>query len=668
MSVTDEVKQRIDIVEFIGRYTPLKRSGATYKGLCPFHGERTPSFIVFPHSATWRCFGACGIGGDVFTFLMQKENVDFREALQMLAREVGVDLDAAEGREGAGQRTTLYTINDVAAVYFQEILRHHPAAAAARAYLAARGLDEETLERFRLGFALESWNSLRDYLTERGYSLAQQLDAGLVKQNEERERTYDAFRNRVMIPICDRQGRIIGFGGRVLDKSEPKYLNTAETPLFHKSRVIYGLDLAGPAIRSANQVVIVEGYMDVIAAHQHGFPNVVACMGTSLTTEQLQQLQRYTSNFVLALDADAAGQQATIRGLNQARQALGRVQKPTVTASGIRMEDRLNAHLAICAMPEGQDPDDVIRRQPEQWRELVAAAQPLVDFYFASVGQQVDLTTVQGKGQAVAELAPLIAELHDEIEQKHYVDQLSRWVRIDEQTIWERVRAAARTGQLAHDRPVRRRLTAPLGEGRRPPLAAVVDAPAGPLPGEQSTHDIGQPGRLFGREEYLLACLLLQPGLLVSLSWATGEREIAPLGVSDLQHVENQELFRALKQYMGGDEPWDVEAFQEMLTPHLHGRLADLMAYGARLPQRSDGALAEDLVQTLIRIRIERIRTESQNIKFLEDEATHQGDLAGSKAWSDVKNRHLRELSHLQQEAVRILPRGLPMGPETRTR
>lgn len=663
MSVTDEVKQRIDIVEFIGRYTPLKRSGATYKGLCPFHGERTPSFIVFPHTGTWRCFGACGIGGDVFTFLMQKENVDFREALQMLAREVGVDLEAAEGREAAGQRATLYTVNDVAATYFQEVLRHHPAAAAARAYLAGRGLDEETCERFRLGFALESWSSLRDHLSERGYSLAQQLDAGLVKQNETRDRTYDAFRNRVMIPIADRQGRIIGFGGRVMDKSEPKYLNTAETSLFHKSRVIYGLDLAGPAIRSANQVVIVEGYMDVIAAHQHGFANVVACMGTSLTAEQLQQLQRYTNHFVLALDADAAGQQATIRGLNQARQALGRVQKPTVTASGIRMEARLSAQLSICAMPDGQDPDDVIRRQPEQWRQLVAAAQPLVDFYFDSIARQYDLATVQGKGQAVAELAPLIAELHDEIEQQHYVDQLSRWVRIDEQTIWERVRAAARTGQLGLDRSAHRRLPPSVGEGRRGPPPSISQAP-----GQGATFEPRPSAHLFGREEYLLACLLLQPNLLVSLSWATGEREIAPLGVADLLHIENQELFRALKQYMGGEEPWDVEAFQEMLTPHLHGRLAELMAYGARLPQRNDEQLAEDLVQTLIRIRIERIRVESQNIKFLEDEAIHQGDMAGSKAWSDIKNRHLRELSHLQQEAVRILPRGQASGRGVRAR
>jgi DNA primase len=646
MSVTDEVKERIDIVELISRYTPLKRSGSTYKGLCPFHSERTPSFIVFPQSGTWRCFGACGVGGDAFSFVMRKENVDFRDALQLLAREVGIDLEAAEGNSSSNQRTHLYEINEAATLYFQETLRHHPAAQPARDYLARRGIDQATVDHFRLGFALDAWSGLRDYLSEKGFSIDQQLAAGLLKYNEERQSTYDAFRNRVMIPIRDRQGRGIGFGGRVLDKSEPKYLNTADTALFHKSKVIYGLDLAHQAIRNADQVVIVEGYMDVIAAHQHGFPNVVACMGTSLTTDQLQQLQRYTGNFVLALDADAAGQQATIRGLNQARQALGRVQKPTVTATGIQMESRLGANLFICAMPEGQDPDDVIRRQPEMWRQLVAQAQPLVDFYFEVVGRQYDLASVQGKGRAVAELAPLIAELQDEIEQKHYVDQLSRWVRLDEQTIWERVRAAARTGQLAADRPARKRPAIQFGGGRHrsppQPEAEPVEAAApAPVP--------AGPTRRYGSEEYLLASLLHNPDLLIWLVGATATLEIEPLHSSDFHHVEHQEIFRALKQFISSDEAWELELFQETLASALHGRLAELMVYAAQLPPRNERELREDLVQTLIRLRIERLSAESKNIKFLEDDAIRQGDLPGSKQWSDIKNRHLRELFHLQQ-------------------
>jgi DNA primase len=658
MSVTDEVKGRIDIVDLISRYTPLKRSGNSYKGLCPFHNERTPSFIVFPHSGTWRCFGACGVGGDVFSFVMRKENLDFREALQLLAREAGIDLDAVEGNASSQQRTSLYEINEVAASYFEEILRHHPAAQPARAYLQQRGIDEATSQRFRLGFALESWTSLRDFLSEKGFGLEQQLLGGLVKRNEERDSTYDAFRNRVMIPIRDRQGRIIGFGGRVLDKSEPKYLNTSETPLFHKSRIIYGLDGAHQAIRTADRVVIVEGYMDVIAAHQHGFANVVACMGTSLTADQLQQLQRFTTNFVLALDADAAGQQATLRGLNQARQALGRVHKPTVTASGIQMEARLGANLFICAMPPGQDPDDVIRHDPDGWQRLVDEARPLVDFYFDIVGRQYDLASVQGKGQAVADLAPLIAELQDEIEQQHYVDQLSRWVRIEEQTIWDRIRAVARTGSLAAGRSERKRPPIQLGAGRhrQPPSGvepAVEERAAPPQPVIVTGGNIRH-----GREEYLLACLLHEPDLLIWLAGASSTLEIDPPRSDDFLNVELQEIFRALKQFMTSDEQWEIDLFQEALTPHLHGRLAELMVYGAQLPPRTELEQREDLVRTLIRLRIERLSIESKNIKFLEDEAISQGDLEGSKQWSAIKNRHVRELYHLQQsrfDAGRLL-------------
>lgn len=655
MSVTDDVKGRVDIVELISRYTPLKRSGSTYKGLCPFHSERTPSFIVFPNTGTWRCFGACGIGGDVFSFVMRKENVDFRDALQMLAREVGIDLEAAEGNTPATQRTQLYEINEAATTYFQAVLRHHGAAEPARAYLQRRGMDEPTVDRFRIGFALETWSSLRDYLLEKGFALEQQLLAGLVKRNEERNSTYDAFRNRLMIPIRDRQGRVIGFGGRVLDKSEPKYLNTADTPIFHKSKVIYGLDLAHQAIRAAHKVVIVEGYMDVIAAHQHGFANVVACMGTSLTGDQLQQLQRYTNNFVLALDADAAGQQATLRGLNQARQALGRVSKPTMTATGIQMEERLGANLFICAMPEGQDPDDVVRRDPQGWQRLVEQAQPLVDFYFALAARQYDLTTVQGKGAAVTELAPLIGELKDEIEQKHYVDQLSRWVRIDEQTIWDRVRAGLRTQPAPPDRP-RKRPVVQFGAGqhRQPVLDEPRDEAGVEAQPVVPTETTGQ----FSQEDYLLASLLRQPDLLVWLASAATMLEIEPLRVQDLQGVENQEIFRTLKQFITSDEQWDLELFQEMLTPHLHGRLAQLMVYGAQLPPHGDSDLREDVVRTLIRMRIQRLSLENRNIKFLEDDALSQGDLEGSKQWSEIKNRYVRELFHLQlsnRQAGRLL-------------
>ncbi len=657
MNVTDEIKARIDIVDFISRYVPLQRSGSTFKACCPFHQEKTPSFVVFPHTGTWHCFGACGTGGDVFTFLMKKENLDFSEALKVLAKEAGVELAPPEADPGASQRELLYQINSQAAAYFRNLLHRHSAAAPAREYLQRRGIHKDVAELFQLGFALNSWDNLRNHLLEQGFSDEQLQKAGLLKYNEQRNRYYDAFRNRLIIPIRDRQGRVIGFGGRVLDDSLPKYLNTGETPLFHKSRVVFGLDLAHRAIREADEVIIVEGYMDVIAAHQHGYTNVVACMGTAITQEQLQQLQRFTTNFVLALDADAAGQQATIRGLNQARQALRQLRKPVFSPGGrMRLEERLAANLRIVALPQGMDPDDLIRSQPGQWEELIRTAQPLVDYFFDLVQAQYDLATAQGKAQAVAQIAPLIAELGDEIERQHYIQRLSRLVQIDEQTIQHRVEAAART--LA--RPAKR-------SSRRPPLPG---ASSPELPPEDAL-EVGSVAMAQGAtpassglastassrlamEKFLLANLLPDPRLLIWLVGAADRLEIQPLVGEDLDQPEYREIFRALKRYISRDEPWDLEAFQSTLAPELHGWLAQLVSYAATLPQREPDELREALLKVMIRLRLERLKTQLTSMHFLLRDAQQAKEREAILRYSTAINRNRRERHHLQQLLVQL--------------
>lgn len=641
-SITDEIKQRIDIVEVVSRYTPLKRAGSIYKGLCPFHSERTPSFVVFPHTGTWHCFGACGTGGDVITFVMRKENLEFREAVETLARQASIEWTERDEERGGRQRAQIHDVNDAAAGYFEQVLRHHPAAEPARRYLWRRGLDEATIARFRLGFALESWSGLRDFLLEKGFAADLLLKAGLIKRNEERGSTYDAFRNRVIYPIRDRQGRVIGFGGRVLDDSVPKYLNTSETPVFHKSHVIYGLDLAHRAVRERNQVIIVEGYMDVIAAHQFGFANVAACMGTALTPEQLRQLQHYTDNFVLALDADAAGQQATIRGLNQARQSLTRVRKPVVTPGGIRLEERLGANLYIMKMPAGKDPDDVIRHDPAGWETAVAEAKPLVDFYFDVVAAESDLTTARGKGLAVAELTPLIAELGDEIERQHYIQRLSRLVQVDEMTIAGRVQAAAKTQQAGVDRQRQARAAQHTGGDSR------TAPPAAPAPAVE-------PGALrFEQEDHLLANLTADDNLLVWLAGVCERLNLAPIQADDWQNVENREIFVTLKRYLSSDEPWDVELFQEALPPQLHGRLAHLLAYSTQAPQTNPLMQREDAAKVLLRMRIERLKQETTNIKYLLDEMQRSGERETARSFYLLNNQHLRELDHLQKVMARL--------------
>jgi DNA primase len=478
------------------------------------------------------------------------------------------------------------------------------------------------------------------------------LEAGVVKRNEERNSTFDMFRNRVIFPIRDRQGRVIGFGGRVLDDSVPKYLNTAETAVFHKSHVIYGLDLAQRAIRERDQVVIVEGYMDVIAAHQFGFRNVIACMGTALTPEQLRQLQRYTDNFVLALDADAAGQQATIRGLNQARQSLVRVRKPVVTPGGVRLEDRLGANLAITTMPEGKDPDDVIRSDPQRWQAAVDAAKPLVDFYFDVVASTEDLSSARGKGLAVAELAPLIAELGDEIERQHYVQRLSRLVQVDEITIAGRVQAATRTQQANAER--QRQEKASTGAGREESASGGQQAAGQQSAKGESAQAARLPLSRFEHEDHLLASLLNDGNLLVWLSGATERLGLAPVMAEDWQNSENREIFQTLKRYLAGDEPWDIELFQDTLAPGLHGRLAHLLAYAALVPQDNPLLQQEDAAKVLVRMRIERLKQETINIKYLLADMQNAGEPEVVRSFFRINNQHLRELSHLQQVMARL--------------
>jgi len=648
-SITDEIKQRVDIVEVVSRYTPLKRAGSIYKGLCPFHGERTPSFVVFPHSGTWHCFGACGTGGDVITFVMRKENLEFREAIELLAKQAGIELTERDEERSGRQRAQVYDVNEAAAAYFEQVLWHHPAAEGARQYLNRRGIDRPTADQFRLGFALEAWSSLRDYLLEKGFPIELLIEAGVTKRNEERNSTYDMFRSRVIFPIRDRQGRLIGFGGRVLDDGVPKYLNTADTPVFHKSHVIYGLDLAHRAIRDRDQVVIVEGYMDVIAAHQFGFANVVACMGTALTPEQLRQLQHYTDNFVLALDADAAGQQATIRGLNQARQSLTRVRKPVVTPGGVRLEDRLGASLYITTMPEGKDPDEVIRRAPEAWQAAVGAAKPLVDFYFDVVVSHEDLSSARGKGLAVGELAPLIAELSDEIERQHYIQRLSRLVQVDESTIAGRVQAAARTQQAGVDRQRQERSRAVGEDG-----AAGTQAAAPAVARDREARGEPIAAARLDSEDHLLANLITDGNLLAWLAGMAERLGLAPVTIDDWQNVENREIFLALKRYLNSDEPWDIELFQETLTQSLHGRLAHLMAYAARVPQDNLVLTHEDAIKVLVRMRIERLKQETINIKYLLAELQQTGEQDAVRSFYRINNQHLRDLDHLQQVMARL--------------
>ena len=401
------IRERVDMLELVGAKVQLKRSGKNWKGLCPFHTEKSPSFYVYPESGNYVCF-SCGEKGDAFTWLQKTEGLDFPDALEQLAARTGVTLQRGTPRDPerdeARERTV--AINEEAALFFASVLLHGAAGEDGRRYVAERGLNRETVERFTLGFAPESWDALLKHLTGRGHSEQSLVEAGLLTERDDGRR-YDRFRNRLIFPIRNRDGQIVGFGGRALGDGKPKYLNTAQTAVFDKSSVLYGIDLAKDAIRRSDTAVIVEGYVDAIMAHQVGHANVVASMGTALTEQQVGLLKRLTARIVLALDADAAGQAAMLRGIDTMRGALDYDEVAVVDPRQlVRFERKLNTEILVLALPEGKDPDEFLRAHPGDWPALVAGAEPLLDFVLRAVVGGIDLADPKAKSAAVAQLAP----------------------------------------------------------------------------------------------------------------------------------------------------------------------------------------------------------------------------------------------------------------------
>lgn len=449
MTVVDDIKSRLDILEVVSKHVSLTRSGKSHKANCPFHQEKTPSFFVFPDRQSWRCYGACATGGDVFSFVMRAENLEFGEALKNLAQQAGVALPNRELR--AGQQTATQ-VNDAALIYFRELLGSTQGAQA-RAYLEQRGLDQQVIDRFELGYSPAGGHSLKDHLDNKGFTPAQTVEAGVVRSGD--NGWYgDMFRGRLMFPIRDGSGSLAGFGARALDDSQPKYLNSPRSPIFDKSRILYALYLAKEAARERG-LVIVEGYMDVISAHQHGFDNVVASMGTALTQEQVSQMKRITKNVVMALDPDNAGQQATLRSLESSWKIF---QAPVAGRSGgtTLFQRQEMPDLRIATLPAGEDPDKLIRRSTEEWVRLTEAGAPLMEYLFDALANQIDISGAQGKTRLVELMFPLIAAVTDPVQQDQYFQALAARLGITQETLRASVGrpAAVRRSQPRSNRNV----------------------------------------------------------------------------------------------------------------------------------------------------------------------------------------------------------------------
>lgn len=620
MSVADEIKSRIDIVTYIQQYVPLKKAGRYYKANCPFHSERTPSFIVNPDTQSWRCFGSCAEGGDLFSFAQKHHGWSFRESLEELGRQAGVELrrQTDEQRQQAARRDVLRGVLQAATDWFQEHLWKLPQVL--NYARERRGFSDDTLRAAALGYAPDGWQHLRDYMRQLDYSDEDLLEVGLLRRNEESGRVYDYFRNRLLIPIRDERGRVVGFGARALaDEDEPKYLNSPQTPLFDKSRLLYGLDRARRAIRNEDRAVIVEGYMDVIQAQQAGHLNVVAQMGTSLTEPQLRLLTpRLTGRVVLALDADSAGQNATMRSLEVARQTL------QADYSG-----RLSLDIRVLQMPGGKDPDDLIREDAADWGRRVDEATPVADYVIEAEMQALpESASIQEREAVARRLLPLLLASENRLYSRDNLQKLAMRLRIAED---ELLRWSQRQ-RPANNR--RRESVATAPEGVTQAAAPVTEG--------------------LDRERGFLGNLLRQPDLVYRIDRALRELAEGDLALlhgpleafcaSDFVNRDCSSLLQGLQQALQQDDlpalAWLHEHGDDLQRETLqqleretpasdldHARTVMRQGFGADLPVVVKRAEAVDwqreLLRTALRLRLRRLERERRELYYLlEDDDT----------------------------------------------
>lgn len=420
----NDLRHRADIVNIISEFVSLKKQGRNYMGMCPFHSEKTPSFVVSPEKQIYHCFG-CGKGGNVFSFLIEKNAMTFPEAVEYLAKRLGIALPqtsiSPEKAKQDSLKKRFYHINEITAVYYQQCLRLNDGREAMR-YLLSRGLQDAALEKFILGFAPDDWSKLTNHLLKQGVTEQELLTLGLAVKSQ-KGNLIDRFRNRIIYPIMDEAGRIIGFGGRVLDDTQPKYLNSPDTPLFSKGKHLYGLHLAKGSIRENDRAIIMEGYMDVITSWQHGFTNAIGTLGTALTPDQVRLLMRYSYNIYICFDADSAGERAALRGLDI-------------------LQDQ-GCNVSVITIPNSKDPDDFIRKEGRaRFTEIVERAHNLLEYKLIKLMEQTNTQTVAGRIKVVQELIPDILKTKSPIARQACVQMLAERLAFPETAIHAEIRKA----------------------------------------------------------------------------------------------------------------------------------------------------------------------------------------------------------------------------------
>ncbi len=598
----DKVREANDIVSVVSEYVQLKKAGNRFVGLCPFHTERTPSFSVSPDRQLFYCFG-CHVGGNVFTFIMKMEGLTFPEAVRHLGQRAGIDVstDAESPQERAARerRESIYRVNALALEYYRQILMRAPHAQGARDYLKRRRIESDTQEKFKLGYAPASWDSLLSIIAGKGIPPALAYEAGLASRASGTTRYYDRFRNRLVFPIVNVYGRVVGFGGRALDDSMPKYLNSPESAVFSKRSNLYGINLASDSIRRNGKAVLVEGYMDVISAHQAGHTNVVATLGTALTTEQARVVLRYANQVILCYDADMAGSDATARGVH------------TTTALGL--------DVRVAVLPEGHDPDSFIReRGGKAFRKCIDEAVVFTRYRLDKIVAEIHWSDLDSRLRAVEDVVGVLAEVDSEVERAEYVRQLSGRLNVD-------------SGALAMDVQKARMSAGRMAE--RPRLRQGLRSMADAIP-SASNEVLQDP--VWGSKAYLEV-----ERALIRLAAVSSQNRALIMEVAgrDCFKMPAHERLFCLLLDVGGDEAVGPAELVDCVDPELKDYASSVM-FGAKPWEAEDDALENALgawQQFSIRHRLNEI-----------DDEIKEADVSGDY-------ERVRELQEEQKQLRRSL-------------
>lgn len=513
MSDVELIKAKIDIVSFVSDYVPLKKSGRTYKANCPFHSEKTPSFFVSPERGTWHCFGACSTGGDAISFLQKWENIEFVEALKILAQKTGVTLSKFAPTESSKIKDKLYEINHLSSEFYHYILTKHRLGEKARSYFEKRGIRKETIRTFILGYAPDSWDSLSKFLVKKGYSLEDIFTAGLIIKKD-RGGYYDRFRGRIMFVLKDIRGNIIGFSGRKLNTEsgkEAKYVNTPETPIYSKGNNLYGMEISKEEIKKQKEAVVVEGEFDLLGSFQSGVSNVVAIKGSALTEGQVLLLKRYTENIILALDSDFAGSEAARRG--------------------IEIADRAGLTVRVVKLLFGKDPAECVEKSPHLWQESVKKSMEIYDFVIETALEKYKKDDVSGKKKIGDEVAPFLAKITNPIIQSHYVKRLAGLLNVSEEALEMMIKSLKKS--------------------------VIIEKPLDSLKATSMSREAML-------EENLLALVIQYEKPQLTLA-----KVFAMLEMSDFQSSPVAKIFEILTGFLKSHNEFDVKKFGSLLSPEI---------------------------------------------------------------------------------------------------